>query len=267
MKRSLWRDPLIHFLLFGTVLFAGHALWATITANAERQLIVDTAEINRQAGLYAIENGRPPTDDELNGIILAHVEEAVLAREALRLGLDDDDTVIRRRLAQKMRLVADGTAVETPSNDALRTWFDDRKSDYVIAERRTIQHVFFSDEGREDPKADASSADLSDWQRAGDPFIVARQVGPITRLKLQQDFGEAFANGAFLLPLEEWSDPVRSPFGIHRVRAIEIMPEQAPDFDALRDQVEADWLDQARREASAQAIRDMITRYDVVVQE
>lgn len=267
MNRSLWREPLVHFLLFGAALFALHALWSVWTDRSERQLIVPTAEINRQASLYTIENGRPPSEAELNGIILAFVEEAVLAREAERLGLDVDDTVIRRRLAQKMRLVADATPIAPPSDETLRSWFDDRADHYVTPEQRTVQHVYFSDDGRDDPRADALSSDLSDWERVGDPFIIARQVGPISQTKLQQDYGEAFSRAAFETEINEWSAPVRSPYGVHRVRAIERIPAAVPDFKAQKSAALTDWMDAARREASAKRLRDMIENYDVVVEE
>ena len=105
--KKLLREPLVHFFLLGAALFLFHALWSAWVTRAERQLIVDTREIARQSDLFVIENGRPPNDVELQGIIVAHVEEEVMAREALALGLDVDDTVIRRRLAQKMRLLTD----------------------------------------------------------------------------------------------------------------------------------------------------------------
>lgn len=267
-----WRkDPLVHFLIFGAILFAGHSVWTAVTDRTDRQILVDTAEINRQAGLYAIENGRPPDETELNGIIVAFVEEAVLAREAERLGLGHDDTVIRRRLAQKMRLVADATPVGEPTDAQLMDWFSAPENDYGLPETRSVQHVFFSDEGRSDAAADAASpateAALSDWQSVGDPFIVARQIGPISRAKLQQDYGQAFADAAFAAGSDDWSAPVRSPFGVHRLRILDISPAVSPAFEDVKAAVRADWLDQTRREASAQAILDMIGRYDVVVQE
>ena len=267
MRRNLWREPLIHFLLFGAFLFTAHALWTSWTDRTDRQLIVPTAEISRQASLYAIENGRPPSETELNGIILAYVEEAVLAREARRLGLDEDDTVIRRRLAQKMRLVADATPVDQPDDNTLRTWFDTRSAQYNVDERRRLQHVYFSDRDREDPRADAMAADLTDWRKTGDPFIVDREVGPLTQSKLQQEFGEAFSQAAFAVPQGQWSDPVRSPFGVHRIRVSDILEAQAPDFDRQRERILVDYLDQARREASAVALQGMLTHYDVIVEE
>ena len=267
MNRKILRDPLIHFLLLGAILFAFHAAWSHVVTRADRQLIVDTGEIARQSDLFTLENGRPPSDAELQGIIVAFVEEEVLAREAKALGLDEDDTVVRRRLAQKMRILTDAGVIPAPGEAELQAWFEARRDDYVRPERRAIQHVFFSDDRRGDAKADAAAADLSDWTRVGDPFIIARQFGPDTRTKVQQDYGGAFARAAFETAPDVWSDPVRSPFGIHRLRVTEIVPRAEPDFAAVREAVLADWMDAARRERAVQTLRDRVAKYDVVIEE
>ena len=264
---KLLRDPLIHFLALGAALFVFHALWSAHVTRADRQLVVDTKEITRQSQLFAVENGRPPSDPELQGIILSYVEEEVLAREARRLGLDADDTVVRRRLAQKMRLLSDFGAIDPPDDAALQAWFDARAERYAEPERRAVEHVFFSDEGRADPVADAHAADLTDWMAAGDPFIVARTLPPTTRAKLQQDYGGAFARTAFEAEMGAWSEPVRSPFGIHRLRVSDIVDARPPSLVESRARVLADWTDEQREARAAQGLRDMVARYDVVIEE
>lgn len=267
MSRKILRDPLIHFLVFGAALFAVHAVWSHFVTRADRELVVDTREIARQSNLFVIENGRPPSDAELQGIIVSYVEEDVLARDAKALGLDVGDTVVRRRLAQKMRLLTDAGIIPPPSETALEAWFNDRKADYIQPERRVIQHVFFSDDRRNDAKADAAAADLTDWTRVGDPFIIARQLGPVDRIKVQQDYGGAFARTAFETEPNLWSAPVRSPFGIHRLRVTDVRPQVDPDFPAVRDPVLADWMDEARRARAVQSVRDRVAKYDVIVEE
>jgi hypothetical protein len=267
LTRKILRDPLIHFIVLGAALFAAHAIWSHFVSRADRKLVVETREIARQADLFSIENGRPPSDAELQGIIVAYVEEEVLARDAKALGLDEDDTVVRRRLAQKMRLLTDAGIIPPPSDAALEAWFNDRKAAYSQPERRIIQHVFFSDDRRENAKAEAAAADVSDWTRVGDPFIVDRQLGPVGRVKVQQDYGGAFARTAFEIKRDVWSDPVRSPFGVHRLRVTDVRPQTDPDFAAVQGDVLADWMDEARRARAAQSLRDRVAKYDVIVEE
>jgi len=134
-------------------------------------------------------------------------------------------------------------------------------------EPRTSQHVFGSDPRRAEAKADAAAADLSDWSRVGDPFIIARQLGPVDRIKVQQDYGGAFARAAFEAKIDAWSDPVRSPFDIHRLRVTTVQPRVEPDFNDVRDAVLADWMDEARRARAVQTVRDRVAKYDVIVEE
>jgi len=118
LSRKIFREPLVHFLRLGAGGFAAHAVWTHFVTRADRQPVVDTREIARQSDLFMIENGRAPSDAELQGIIVSYVEEEVLAREAQALGLDEDDTVVRRRLAQKMRLLTDaGVSPPPPEAD------------------------------------------------------------------------------------------------------------------------------------------------------
>lgn len=264
---KIFRDPLIHFLMFGVLLFGAHGLWSSYVDRADRELRVDTREIARQSDLFVIENSRAPSEAELQGIIVAHVEEEVLAREAMKLGLDVDDTVIRRRLAQKMRMLTDAGPIDPPEARALQSWFDARRDDYAVAERRIVQHIFYSTDKRVDPVGDASQADLSDWARAGDPFIVARQFGPVPRTKVAQDYGADFAEATFRIAPGDWSEPVRSPFGVHRIRVTEVQPATAPELTDIHDRVLRDWTEAARSNRAAQDLRDRVSRYDVIVSE
>jgi len=100
---KLIREPLVHFILIGALLFAGHHFWSKAFSKEDYTIYVSDTEIRRQAEIFASENQRQPTDEDIQGLIFAHVEEQILMREAQRLGLEADDTIIRRRLAQKMR--------------------------------------------------------------------------------------------------------------------------------------------------------------------
>jgi len=104
MKNWL-REPLVHFILLGAGLFLAHSVWEKQVAKSDYTINISAAEIERQAAIFATENQRQPTDEDIQGLLFAHVEEQVLMREAERLGLGEDDTIIRRRMAQKMRFI------------------------------------------------------------------------------------------------------------------------------------------------------------------
>ena len=93
----LHREPLVHFIILGALLFAGHMLWQTHISKADYTITVTADEMERQALIFAGENRRAPTDEDLKALLFAHVEEQALMREAQRIGLGEDDTIIRRR--------------------------------------------------------------------------------------------------------------------------------------------------------------------------
>jgi len=283
--KSWLSEPLVHFLVLGGVLFAVHAMWSGARDRAAYEIVVTPEEMARQATLFAGENRRQPTDADLQALMLGHVEEQVLAREAVRLGLDADDTVIRRRLAQKMRfMIRDAGAPPLPSEADLRDWFDANRADFAQAERRSFDHIYLSPKTREAVEADAETllSSLQDtasqntapqdtsgaWQSLGDPFMNPRSVRSRSQDDIRRDYGTAFAQRLFALPTTPgWQGPVESAFGLHLVRITEVEPAAQPAFETVREAVEDAWLDAAELDANRRALTELIEKYDVVVAE
>ena len=117
--QKLWREPLVHFTLLGAALFAGHALWQRAVTKADYTITISAAELERQAVIFAGENRRQPTDEDIQALLFSYVEEQALMREAQKLGLGDDDTIIKRRLAQKMRFMIEDI---NPQFRMIRRW-------------------------------------------------------------------------------------------------------------------------------------------------
>jgi len=215
--KTLLREPFVHFIVLGLGLFAAHGVWQKQIQKSERTIIVNPAEMERQAQIFAAENRRQPSDNDLEGLLFAHIEEQVLMREAIRLGLNEDDTIIRRRLAQKMRFMIDDVSMPAlPDRTALETWFNENPSRFAV----------------------------------------------------QRDFGTAFAQALFALPRSDaWQGPINSAFGVHLVRLTDVTPAYLPDFEDIQIEVEAVWLDEAKRAENAKALEDLIAKYKVEVEE
>jgi len=140
---KLIREPLVHFIILGALLFAGHMIWQHKVTKADYTITVTTKEMERQALIFAGENRRQPTDDDLKALLFSHVEEQVLMREAQRLGLGEDDTIIRRRLAQKMRfIIEDVDAPALPDETTLKAWFEANIDTFVSVEARSFSHIY-----------------------------------------------------------------------------------------------------------------------------
>ena len=273
--KNLWREPFVHFVLLGGLLFLGHAAWQTHVTKSDRTIVISPAEMERQAKIFASENKRPPSDADLEGLLFAHIEEQALMREAKRLGLDEDDTIIRRRLAQKMRFMIDDIgSPELPRREDLKIWFEANPERFIRPETRSFEHIFLSPKGRSDTVvADAeallkNSTISENWQSQSDPFMTGLRFTTLAQPAVQRDFGTAFAENLFKLPqTPDWQGPVNSAFGVHLVRLTEVTPEYLPEFAEIQIEVEAVWLDEAKRAENANALKALIEKYRVEVAE
>jgi len=272
--KHLLREPFVHFVLLGGLLFAGHNLWQTHVTKADHTILVSTAEMERQAQIFATENRRQPTDADLEGLLFAHIEEQVLMREARRLGLDSDDTIIRRRLAQKMRFMIDDIgAPALPKRADLKSWFENNPQEFIRPQTRSFEHIFLSPKGRSDTVISDAEDILAggidtNWKAIGDAFMTGRTFTKLAQPAVQRDFGTRFAQDLFALPdTPDWQGPVNSAFGVHLVRLTNITPESLPDFETILPEVEAVWLDAAKRYENAERLKKLIEKYKVEVEE
>ena len=273
--KNLLREPFVHFVILGGLLFAGHSAWQKHVVKSDRTILVSPAEMERQAQIFAGEKRRQPSDADLEGLLFAYIEEQALMREAKHLGLDEGDTIIRRRLAQKMRFMIDDIGdIELPERDALKAWFNANSDRFLRPETRSFEHIYLSPKGRSDTvisEAETLLNDLSskvDWQSKSDPFMTGLSFTNLASPAVQRDFGTAFAKDLFALPNSpDWQGPINSAFGVHLVRLTHIKSESLPEFGAIQAEVEAVWLEEAKRAQNTKALEDLIATYRVEVAE
>ena len=264
--------PLVVFLLLGLGVFALDR-WAD-GGTAERRVIEVTDE--QVAGIrerWAVEWGRPPTDQELRGLLDHAVREEILYREALRLGLERDDTIVRRRLAQKMTfMLEDGTAVPAPADAEVEAYHATHVEQYREPGRTTFAHVFLSDDRRADPLGDARAL-LQDvraredetWRQLGDAFMLLREYADRTDQELAELFGGDFASAVTQLAVGDWHGPIRSAYGTHLVRVMSRTEPRAPAFVEVRDRVVEDLIADRRREQDQAALQTVVEGYEVLM--
>lgn len=272
--KQFFREPFVHFVILGGFLFLGHTLWQSHVTKADRTIIVSPAEMERQAQIFATENQRAPSDADLEGLLFAHIEEQALMREAQRLGLDEEDIIIRRRLAQKMRFMIDDIgAPELPPLEDLKIWFKQNPEKFMRPETRSFEHIYLSPKGRSDTViSDAetllSSGVADDWEAQGDAFMTGRRFTALAQPAVQRDFGTAFAAALFELPdRRDWQGPINSAFGVHIVRLTKVTPEYLPEFSSIQVEVENVWLNEAKRAENAEALKKLIGKYRIEVAE
>jgi parvulin-like peptidyl-prolyl isomerase len=272
--RIALREPMVLFALIGAAIFALAAL--TGDMRADRRIRIGAAEIAQLEAYWQAQAQRAPSEQELAGLIEDRVTEEVLAREALRLGLDRDDVIIRRRLAQKLAFLNDDLAeAAEPSEAQLRAFFAANAARYAAAQSVSFEHVFFSPDrrgARLDADLQATLGDLQEERAgaaapadAGDPFMLARAYQDAPLGEIARDYGRAFAEALAAGPVGQWTGPVGSALGAHIVRVNARQGAVAPPFETVVARVAADWRAEERRAANAAWIARLRARYEIVV--
>ena len=264
------RDPLVIFVVLGVGVFAlDH--WLESGAEERRVIEVTGGQVERLGARWMAQWGRPPTGPELQALIEEAVDEEILYREARRLGLDREDAIVRRRLAQTLTFILeDAGDTAAPSADAVEDYHARHAERYRRPRRTTFDHVFLSADRRADPAGDAAAllreigaAGDGAWKQLGDPFMLARAYADRTDPEIAGLFGTGFADAVAALPAGSWKGPVESTYGMHLVRVHDRTASRAPALEELRDRVVADLREEHRREQSRAAYRTLRNDYEV----
>lgn len=251
-RRSFWRQPLLHFLLVGAAIFTIDALRGSPEPADSRRIVVTVAQVERLAGLWQKTWGRPPSEAELQALVRDHIKEEIYYREALKLGLDVNDTVIRRRLRQKMEfLTADSVAAPAPDDARLQAYYERNAARYRRSPVFDFMQVYLSDS---DANRVTTTIDAlregKDPSQLGDPISLPRAMNGADEADIARTFGSAFYDALEELETGDWSGPLRSGFGRHIVRISRKTPAHVPPLDEVRSSVENDW--RAEQNAASQ---------------
>lgn len=264
------RDPLVVFLLAGCAVFAID-YWRNSGDDAHRIIDITAAQVDGIRARWTAQFGREPTGNELEALLDEAVREEILYREALRLALDRNDAIVRRRLAQKMTFMLEDTAaVGAPDAQEVAEYYAEQVERYREPRRTTFMHVFVSDDRRNDPTSDARTllrelqrGDAQNWRQFGDPFMLRREYADRTDREITELFGGAFTAAISELSTGGWAGPVTSAYGTHLVRVINRTASTLPALDAIRGQVVRDLVDSRRREENQAAFEALRERYEV----
>jgi peptidyl-prolyl cis-trans isomerase C len=271
LLRRIAREPLLHFVVLGIAIFAlAHVVEARNQA-AETRLELDAGLPDRLANLYRSQYGVSPSAEQLENIVDDFVDDEVLYREALRLGLDQDDEIIRRRLIQKLEfLQRDSVASRDPGVEELRAFHASHPALFSRGARVTFEQEFFNPdrdgEARALDRARDARLQLGGGGKAGDSdsFPLEPGFNSLSRDEAVRRFGDsAFADALFASPVGEWTEPQRSGLGWHVARITSVEPAGVLPFDAVAPDVRAAWLEDAVASQRRAQLDDLRTRYHV----
>lgn len=267
------RNPLFQFLVLGLVLFGLYYAVRDEDSQDDRQIVVSATQIEQLSAIWQKQWRRPPTPQELKGLIDSFVREEVLYREAKSLGLDRDDTVVRRRLAQKIEFLAQDLATQVePSDTELETFFQEQSDIFRIPPRISFDHVYVSRDSR-GARAEADSEEILEALRAGadpaaqgDRFMLQRRYVRKSPGEVARHFGSRFAAEVIELPTGEWVGPVESGYGLHLIFVESLEEAYLPEFAEVKQDIRDEYLSFRRREVDELFYSKLREGYEVIIE-
>lgn len=275
MKKIL-RAPLLHFLLLGTAIFAAYGLMSRRTGDEPGKIVISEGEVAAMAEGFARAWQRPPSRDELEGLIRDRVQEEVYCREAMALGLDKDDTIIRRRLRQKMEFVSDDVAaLGEPTEYDLGAYLKAHADTFRVPRQFTFSQVYLNPQRRgENLVKDTAellaqlqqAGDKADVAKLGDSFLLEHKFQSLPASEVVKQFGEKFATRLGELSLGQWDGPIESGYGVHLVWISERTEGRVPELAEVRDAVRREWANARRLEANDKFYQELLKRYVITIE-
>jgi hypothetical protein len=271
MLRPIVREPLVHFVVLGALLFLA---WSRVASQetgqpADHVIVVDQARLDHLETLWTAQWKRDPAPEEVAAILERHLRQEVFYREALRMGLDQDDEIIRNRLAQKMEAVASDLSMlmQPPTDEQLRAFHAERPDLFTRPQAFAFRQVLYLPSEVGGDELEATLAAL----RAGGDVPPARldklsmQLDwPLTPARrLESSFGGGFAESLSALPVGTWSGPVRSGLGLHLVQVTQSEPARLAPFEEVRDMVARQYEYYSVLDAQERMFRELLEKYEV----
>ena len=276
--RAIAREPLVHFLLLGAALFLLDGWLRPTTNSAGRsQIVVSEAHVRNLTRNFVRTWQRPPTRQELDGLVEAHIREEVMVREALALGLDRDDAIIRKRLQQKLEFVSEGVAaLAPPTDEQLQAYLKAHADAFRTPPRTTFVQVYL-DPARRKGTLDRDAASLlQTLNRAATPreaagagdrlLLLAPRYEDIPQPEIASRFGAEFAAELEKQPVGRWVGPLASGYGLHLVRVEARRAGGPPALADVRPLVEREWSNASREEIARAFYKGLRAKYAITVQ-
>jgi len=272
-----WREPLIHFFVLGLAVFGLHAfLERKPEVNVDDPYLVEvsSADIEWMRTLFNKRMGREPSVQDLRGQVHQLIREQILSREAVAMGLDEGDIVVRRRLAQKIEfLFKDISEMVEPTEEDLRTYYNENRQEYTILPQLTFTQIYFNGENRGVERANQAIETLINEKinpnaaiEMGDPSILTSGCTDCNEREIKNRYGKEFAEGIINLETGSWKGPVKSAYGFHVIYVHNRQDAKLPAFPEVANQVKTDWMASQREENTRKVYKEIRSRYQVLVE-
>lgn len=276
MLRKLFREPLLHFLVLGGALFFLYNVMGNRDEPQAAKIVVTSGKIDQIITTFSRTWQRPPTPEELKRLIEDDIREEVFYREAMAMGLNKDDSIVRRRLRQKYEFVMeDAETIVPPSDQDLQIWLNQNREATYVEPKFSFSQIYLNANRRGDEAfADATRllsrlnnpGEKIDASSLGDPTLLPAEFPLSSLSEIAKVFGNQFVQQLDHLKPGQWSGPVRSSYGLNLVYVHERVEGRDRSLQEVRDQVQRQWISTRRRELTEIAYRKLLEKYSVVIE-
>ena len=273
---KILREPLVHFVLLGAAIFGAYSVVSQGRGDEPGNIVISAGQIATIELGFTRTWHRPPTREELEGLLRDRVREEVYYREAMALGLDKDDTIIRRRLRQKLEFLTEDVVDETQPTDAeLNTYLAAHPDSFRVQRAFTFSHVFLNPDKHGDRLASDAAELLAQLNRAGgeadtsafgDSFLLGHSFASLPAIEVATQFGQPFATKLGEVLPGRWQGPVESGYGVHLVFVSDRTEGRVPQLDDVREAVSREWDNARRLSANDKLYEEMLKRYTVTIE-
>jgi peptidyl-prolyl cis-trans isomerase C len=276
---KLFKEPLIQFLILGAAIYGAYALLGAPEDDfRDTTIVVDSNRIDSMISEWESRWNRPPSRQEMDALIQQYIKEDVLYRQAVAMGLNKDDPVMRRRMAQKLEfLTSDLSAMQVPAQGELEQFFTEHQQSYRDPDRISLSHIYFDPDKREGATLIDAEATLARLKEKGEPgeeiselgdrFMLQSFFDSATELDIRRQLGSGFSEVVMGLEPGQWFGPVMSGYGVHLVYIYDRFAAPPPVFENVQARVLEDWHAQKREQFNAQFLENLKSRYEIVIDE
>ena len=271
---SLIKEPLVQFLLIGAVIFMISEITSDWKDRQQHTITIDSSLEKYLENLYSVQFGFYPDEETLDRLVENYIREEVMYREALRLGLAEQDEIIRRRLVQKMEfLLKDNDEISEPDETILKAYYEQHAAEYIHPLRISFRHLYFSDDAAGKAQAGQRAGEALERIRSGheqevkteaDPFPLNDYYADLDQMGAHQLFGQSeFTQNIFKVPAGQWRGPFQSGYGWHLVFVENRIEASRPPYAEVAERVYREWRNENSARRFESALQDMIRRYEI----
>jgi hypothetical protein len=270
--RKIFKEPLLHFILIGAAFFL---LYQVVKSDdsSEDFITIDESDLDEIVSKFEMQWKRPPTEEELTAILESRVEQEIFYQEALKMNLDHNDEIIKRRLSQKMQFLSnDISSLVEPTSEELKEYYQNNLDRFMQDATYSLYQIFFSPDLREDWHGDAKMA-LEDFNglaleealKKGDRIALPQYFENTSSFHIQRQMGDEFTKGLIDLKVGKWQGPIRSGYGEHLVFIEKKEAEQSAPFEEVKSKVLEDFNFEKQKEVKASIYDEFKSSYKVEI--